>query len=93
MLRMYEYSIVRTRPRLFPRLARLIETVLGSQDSRHLHSDNWQRTIYIDTLGVGTTDFDLSDSKKKALVESGKTNTKKYFEWYDDVRNKPVNRS
>jgi len=72
---------------------RLIGTVLGSQDSRHLHSDDWQRTIYIDTLGVGTTEFDLSDSKKKALVESGKTNTKKYFEWYDDVRNKPINRS
>ena len=58
-----------------------------------MHSDDWQRTIYIDTLGVGTTDFDLKDSQKKALVESGKTNTKKYFEWYDDVRNKSVNRS
>ncbi len=72
---------------------RLLITILGSQDSRHMHSDDWQRTIYIDTLGVGTTDFDLKDSQKKALVESGKTNTKKYFEWYDDVRNKPVNRS
>jgi len=71
---------------------RLLITILGSQDSNHLHSDDWQRTIYIDTLGAGTTDFDIGDPKKKALVESGKTNTRKYFEWYDDVKNKPVNR-
>ncbi len=70
----------------------LVETILSIQNNYHLHSDDWQRTIYIDTLGVGTTDFDLSDDKKGALVTSGRTNTQKYFEWYDNPANQPVNR-
>ncbi len=70
----------------------LVETVLNIQSSQHLHSDDWQRTIYIDTLGVGTTDFDLSDDRKNALVESGRVNTEKYFAWYDNPASSPANR-
>ena len=70
----------------------LIETILDSQSNQHLHSDDWQRTVYIDTLGVGTTDFDLDDEKKLELIESGITHTKQYFDWYDDPRSAPANR-
>ncbi len=31
----------------------LIGTVLDAQNNQHLHSDDWQRTVYIDTLGLG----------------------------------------
>jgi len=74
----------------------LVATLLNVQQSIHLHSDDWHRTIYIDTLDVGTTDFDLEDGKKKALVKSGREGAKKYFEWFDDapedetVWNRPV---
>lgn len=67
----------------------LIHTVLESQQSAHLHSDDWARTVFIDTIGVGTTDFDLSDSKKKALVESGREGALQYFKWYDKAKSKP----
>ncbi|MEA5113926.1 MAG: patatin-like phospholipase family protein [Geobacteraceae bacterium] len=70
----------------------LMKTILNAQDGIHLHSDDWQRTVYIDTLGVGTTDFDLSDERKTQLVQSGRTGALKYFEWYDNPANKPVNR-
>ena len=70
----------------------LIGTLLEAQASQHLHSDDWQRTIYIDTLGVRTTQFDLDDATKKRLVESGKKNTEEYFKWYDNPKNKPANR-
>ena len=70
----------------------LVETILNIQSNQHLHSDDWQRTIYIDTLGVGTTEFDLSDDKKTALVGSGRVNTEKYFAWYDTPASAPVNR-
>ena len=70
----------------------LVGTVMETQSSQHLHSDDWQRTIYIDTLGVGTTDFGLSDERKTALAESGKTHTEEYFAWYDDPKNAPANR-
>lgn len=70
----------------------LVGTVMETQSSQHLHSDDWQRTVYIDTLGVGTTDFGLSDERKAALVDSGRTHTERYFAWYDDPKNRPANR-
>ncbi len=70
----------------------LVQTILAAQDSRHLHDDDWQRTIYIDTLGVGTTDFDLDAGRKAALVESGRKGCERYFEWFDDPAQAPVNR-
>lgn len=71
----------------------LLRTVNNAQEDRHLHSDDWHRTIYIDTLGVKTTDFDLSDDKKQALFESGRSGTKQYFDWYDTQNpdNFPIN--
>jgi len=68
----------------------LIETFVEAQQSSHLHSDDWQRTIYIDTLGVRTTDFGLSDGKKNELFESGRKGVNDYFDWFD--KNKPVNK-
>jgi NTE family protein len=70
----------------------LIHTSLESQTNYHLHTDDWHRTIYIDTLKVKTTDFNITDKKKKDLIDSGRKNTEKYFEWYDDIKNKPLNR-
>ncbi len=70
----------------------LVGTLMDAQDSMHLHSDDWQRTIYIDTLGVGTTDFGLEEAKKEALVQSGRDNTTKYFAWYDNPANQPANK-
>jgi NTE family protein len=62
----------------------LIKTVLAVQDSQHLHEDDWHRTVYVDTLGVGSTDFNLSDSRKKELVASGKKATEAYLNWWSD---------
>jgi NTE family protein len=64
----------------------------GVQQSMHLHSDDWQRSIYIDTKGVGTTDFGLSDERKQALKDSGKKGAEEYFKWYDEPKNGAVNR-
>ena len=70
----------------------LVETIMEGQSNQHLHSDDWQRTIYIDTLGVKTTDFDLSDEKKEALADSGRKHTQKYFDWYDNPKSMAVNK-
>jgi NTE family protein len=70
----------------------LVKTMLESQNNSHLHSDDWQRTIYIDTLGVSTTDFDLSDENKQALVDSGKKGALNYFSWFDTTTEKVINR-
>lgn len=72
----------------------LVSTIMEAQQNVHLHSDDWHRTIYIDTLGVKTTEFDLAGEKKKALVESGRKGAEAYFNWFDDASpaEKPVNR-
>ena len=49
----------------------------------HLDEKDWNRTIFIDTLDVKTTDFDLAQEKIEALVVSGKTGVQKYFQWRD----------
>lgn len=69
----------------------LMKTILESQGNRHLHSDDWERTIYIDTMGVGTTDFDLKDATKEKLEESGRKCAVDYFKWFDKIKNKPFN--
>jgi NTE family protein len=66
----------------------LVTTLIDFQKNTHLHSDDWQRTVYIDTLGVSAIDFGLSDDQKKALVKSGRLYTEAYLEWYDNDEEK-----
>lgn len=68
----------------------MVGTIMAAQENQHLHSDDWHRTIYIDTLGVKTTEFSLTDDKKQALVVSGRTGTTNYFTWFDDLLNDPA---
>lgn len=65
----------------------LIKTALNVQESQHLHSDDWHRTIYIDTLGVRTVEFKLSAAKKQALVKSGREHAEDYFDWFYRKKN------
>jgi len=79
--------------RKFTEYARaLLEALLCVQENQHLHGDDWHRTVYIDTLDVGTTDFDLSNKKKTVLVRSGIDCAEKYFTWFEDLREHPSNR-
>ncbi len=77
----------------FPSYARaLIAAFMQVQENKHLHSDDWQRTIYINTLDVKTTDFDLTDEKKKDLILQGIQGAETYFKWFEDPGEEPVNR-
>ena len=73
---------------LFSYTKALVTTLIDFQNNVHLHSDDWQRTIYIDSLGVSSTDFSISDSKKKKLVESGISHTQEYLKWYNNGEKK-----
>ena len=66
----------------------LVTTLIDFQNNVHLHSDDWQRTVYIDTLDVGAIDFDISDAKKRKLVEAGTNYTNAYLEWYNNDEKK-----
>jgi NTE family protein len=70
----------------------LLTAIMQVQENQHLHGDDWQRTIYIDTLDVKTTDFDLSDKKKEALLQEGIKGAETFFKWFEDPVEEPVNR-
>jgi len=70
----------------------LLGAMMHVQENQHLHGDDWQRTVYINTLDVGTTDFDLSDEKKAALIREGIAGAENYFRWFEDPNEQPVNR-
>ncbi len=76
----------------FDYIKALISTILDAQGNTHLHSDDWHRTIYIDTLGVGATDFDISEGMKRKLENSGVKGAREYFSWYDKKSSAPTNR-
>ena len=70
----------------------LISAALQVQENQHLHSDDWQRTLYINTLDVKTTDFDISEGRKAALIEEGRNGAENYLRWFEDPQEKPANR-
>ncbi len=59
----------------------LLNTALASQDSAHLHSDDWHRTIYINTHDISTLDFNLDKAQKTALMKWGEEGAETYFKW------------
>jgi len=68
----------------------LLDFMMDMANKAHLEAEDWNRTIFIDTLDVKTTDFKLKEEKIRTLIESGEKGVKDYFEWRDkdDVWNK-----
>lgn len=64
----------------------LISFIMETANKKHLHKNDWKRTIFIDTLGVKATDFDLNREVINDLVESGKQGVTDYFMWRDGLR-------
>lgn len=60
----------------------LVKTMLSAQGNQHLHSDDWHRTVYINTKKYSTFDFDLDKKSKQELIKLGRTATESYFEWW-----------
>lgn len=63
----------------------LVEFINSMANKKHLHKNDWNRTIFIDTLNIRTTDFNISKEKIAALIESGKMGVKNYFNWKNNT--------
>ena len=53
-------------------LRSLVDTMMEAHDRLYLEEHDFARTIAIDTLGVRTTEFDLSPERAEKLYESGR---------------------
>lgn len=64
----------------------LVETMMEAHDRLYVQEkDLDQRTIAIDTLGVGTTEFDLSKERTGKLYDSGRTAAKNFLPKFDET--------
>jgi NTE family protein len=58
----------------------MFRTSMKANDRRFIRPDDFeQRTIKIPTLGIGTTDFNLSAEKKESLFHSGRKATEEFL--------------
>jgi len=60
-------------------LTALFSTMMEAHDARYIEDEQFVRTIPIPTLGVGTTEFDISREKSEALYQSGRQAAEKFF--------------
>jgi NTE family protein len=58
----------------------LVATMMAAHDRLSLENADYARTIDIDTLGVGTTEFDLSNERAMELYQSGRTAAEGFLE-------------
>lgn len=61
----------------------LFATMMEAHDARYIETANFVRTIPIPTMGVRSTDFDLSLAQREALYVSGKTAATEFFDRWD----------
>ena len=63
-------------------LTALFATMMQAHDARYIKDEQFVRTIPIPTLGIGTTEFDISRERSEALYQSGRQAAEKFFsEW------------
>jgi len=67
-------------------LKALFSTMMEAHDARYIKDRNFARTIPILTLGVETTDFDISKEKSEALYQSGRQAAQRFFETWNFER-------
>jgi NTE family protein len=61
----------------------MAQTMMEAHDRMYLEKEQFARTIPIPTLGVGTTEFDITKERARALYESGREATAKFLETWD----------
>jgi NTE family protein len=63
----------------------LAQTAVSAHDRHYLESANFDRTIGVPSLGVGTTDFDISPATSRALYESGRLAAEAFLDGWSDA--------
>ena len=61
----------------------IITTMMDAHDKMHVENEDFERTIAIPTLGVRTTEFDLSTERRDALYKSGVRAAQDFFKSWD----------
>lgn len=60
-------------------LTALFSTMMEAHDALYIKEENFVRTVPIPTLGVKTTEFNISRERSEALYQSGRQAAEKFF--------------
>jgi NTE family protein len=61
----------------------MAQTMMEAHDRLYIQQAQWARTIGIPTLGVGTTEFDITRDRALRLYDSGRKATEEFLEKWD----------
>jgi NTE family protein len=61
----------------------MAQTMMEAHDRLYIEKEQYARTIPIPTLGVGTTEFEITRERALKLYESGREATAKFLETWD----------
>jgi NTE family protein len=61
----------------------MAQTMMEAHDRLYIEQEQFARTIPIPTLGVGTTEFDITRERALALYESGRKATDEFLKTWD----------
>jgi NTE family protein len=56
---------------------------MEAHDRLYVENAEFARTISIPTLGIGTTEFEITDARKEALYQSGRDAAEDFLEAWD----------
>jgi NTE family protein len=62
----------------------LAQTAVTAHDRHYLETASFDRTIGVPSLGIGTTDFDISPTMSRALYESGRLAAEAFLDGWRD---------
>jgi NTE family protein len=68
---------------LFKYVKAMADTMMEAHDRLYVEKANFARTIPIPTLGIGTTEFDITPARKEALYQSGRDAAAQFLDTWD----------
>lgn len=66
-------------------LSSILSSLLLQIERLHVNDKYWKRTVPIKTFNVDTTEFDITDSMKDKLIQSGYDCTSKFFKKHHNL--------
>ena len=61
----------------------LFATMMEAHDARYIREENFVRTVPVPTLGIKTTEFDITPERSHALYQSGRRAAEKFLADWD----------
>ncbi len=73
-------SVILKKISILNYLHMLVDIILNQQNSKHIHSADWGRTISIPDENISAINFNISEFNKNKLIKSGVISVLKYFQ-------------